>query len=161
MMLVALMPMVCGVNGFAQSNQLMDYDSTTDRTILGIDVDGNGVRDDIDAYIARLPSSKIQKTALLQMAAAESLTMTVNTSDQSQMRLVAQHHVNALACVHNRYEPGLGVQREPGLSKFARKMEIFNLSSNTTMRKQAEDKYYSALTMYSSLPEAVGDGCLK
>ena len=50
-------------------------------SLAGSDADGDGVRDDIDTFIAGLSDSAAQKRALTQMAAAVQAALTVNTAD--------------------------------------------------------------------------------
>jgi len=75
---------------------------TTD-TIAGTDADGNGVRDDVDKFIAGLPDTADQKKALTQLAAAVQATMTVDTTDQSKLSAASMALNRGTACVFQQY----------------------------------------------------------
>ena len=69
-----------------------------DATILGPDTDGNGVRDDIDAYIATLPDTAAQKSALKQKSSVLSKAMTVDLTNQTALLDVSRQMGAAAAC---------------------------------------------------------------
>lgn len=74
---------------------------TFDRSsiLTGVDSDGNGVRDDIDTYIASLPYSAIQKSAVLQRARAFQRTLVIDLSNRTQVQQLADEIMAAVNCL--------------------------------------------------------------
>jgi hypothetical protein len=120
-----------------------------DSTLLGPDTDNNKVRDDIDAYISKLPDTNVQKSSLRQVSTALSQAMAVDITNQSALVVVSRQVSNAVACAHARYD-----------SKTASKKtaEMRKLTINTKVRLQAYVKFSIALNgKQIVLPE--GSGC--
>lgn len=74
-----------------------------DDTIAGPDTDGNGVRDDIDAYIASLSDTEPQKAALRQSSAVLTKAMTVDITNQSAALEVGRQIMASVSCVSSKY----------------------------------------------------------
>jgi hypothetical protein len=74
-----------------------------DGTLLGVDSDGNGVRDDIDKYIASLPDTPPQKAALIRKAKAIQSTLTVNANDAAAVRALATEISIGNFCLREAY----------------------------------------------------------
>jgi hypothetical protein len=108
-----------------------------DSTITGVDANANGVRDDIDAYIASLPDTPAQKAVLLQHAAVLQATLTVDTSNQSALRTVDRNLMNSIRCIHKLYGEGIASRKSQDLEKF---------TVNTRIRLDAYEKFNSALS---------------
>lgn len=72
-----------------------------DRTssVLGSDSDGNGVRDDIDAFVARLSIADVKKRAILQRAKALQGSLAVDVSNRTELIRVAGEIMAAVNCV--------------------------------------------------------------
>jgi hypothetical protein len=120
-----------------------------DATVVGIDADGNGVRDDIDTYIAALPDSAIQKLALSQMSAAIGKAITTDTTNQSAMLAASKQIAAAAACLYARYDTTTAGKKSADMEK---------LTINTKTRFQAYDKFNAALSGTTFvLPQ--GNGC--
>lgn len=83
------------------SKSLPDLDHSTD--VAGTDADNNGVRDDIDRFIAGLPDSANQKAALHQLAANLQASLTVDPTNKEAARAVAQKGSRALGCITYLY----------------------------------------------------------
>lgn len=108
-----------------------------DDSITGVDANANGVRDDIDAYIASLPDTPAQKAVLLQHAAVLQATLTVDTSDFSALHAVDVNLLNGVRCMHKLYGEGIGSRKLKELQK---------ITVNTRIRLNAYEKFNSALS---------------
>ena len=88
---------------------------TLDRseTIQGDDVNGDGVRDDIENYIESLPDTSTQKAALRQMHKALSAAMLAADSDEPDVQNnAAKKILEAVNCLHDTYPDDYGSQIE-------------------------------------------------
>ena len=121
-----------------------------DGSLGGPDSDGNGVRDDIDAYISSLSDTPDQKSALRQKSAVLTKTLTVDITNQSALLEVSRQIGAAAACNHARYEPGIAGKKGAEIEKF---------TINTKPRFDAYMAFSKALggTTFV-LPQ--GDGCV-
>lgn len=124
-----------------------------DDTLLGPDTDGNGIRDDIDTYIATLPYTEVQKNAVKQDARALATTLTVDKTDKVALLAVSSQIDRAIDCIHDQFisEPG----RASKLSSDNEKMTV-----NTKIRFIEYEKFNSALSggVFTS---PSGDSCDK
>lgn len=110
-----------------------------DNTIAGPDKDNNGIRDDIDAYIATLPYTEVQKKAVKQDARALTATLTVDKTDQVAVISTNDKLTKAIVCVHDQFTS------EPGkASKIISEAE--KLTINTKTRFLEYEKFNSALS---------------
>ena len=116
-----------------QSGVLPTLDVTN--TVQGTDSNGNGVRDDLDAYIASLPDSNTKKKALTQLAAAIQDTMTVNTTNSTALAATSSTLNLAVNCVWYQYGSPQAHEKV---------MLIEELSVNTMTRLNAYEAYNSA-----------------
>lgn len=120
-----------------------------DDTIAGPDTDGNGIRDDIDAYIATLPYTEVQKKAVRQHAVALSSSLTVDTTDKVALEAVSDKMSRASWCTFTK----LGGDIAPKIKADNEKMIV-----NTKNRFLQYEKFNSALSgSVSTSPD--GDGC--
>lgn len=76
-----------------------------DDTIAGPDTDNNGIRDDIDAYIATLPYTDVQKKAVQQEARAISETLLVDKSNKVAVTAANEKLSRSIACLHYQFSP--------------------------------------------------------
>lgn len=108
-----------------------------DRTasLLGTDADGNGVRDDIDAYINSLPDSPVQKKALKQDAAALNAALAVDLTNQAAVDAVDTQIMNASSCRYSVYSTEVA-------RKYGRDLEKYYI--NTKSRFDAYMKFNQA-----------------
>ncbi|MFH0708642.1 MAG: hypothetical protein V2A75_00395 [Pseudomonadota bacterium] len=120
-----------------------------DNTITGPDKDNNGIRDDIDAYIATLPYTEVQKKAVKQHAKALSTSLTVDTTDKTALLKVADDMSRASECVYKKL-----TDSTPSKIKSDNEKMIVN----TKNRFLQYEKFNSALSggVFAS---PVGDGC--
>jgi hypothetical protein len=110
-----------------------------DNTIAGPDGDKNGIRDDIDAYIATLPYTEVQKKAVQQNARALNTTLTVDKTDKAALLAVSSQIDRAVDCIHDQFlsEPGKA-------SKLLSDNE--KITINTKIRFLEYEKFNSALS---------------
>ncbi len=122
-----------------------------DNTIIGLDTNHNGVRDDIDAYIDSLSDSPEQKAALRQDARVINEAMTVDVKDQKALEAVSLKIERAVSCIDRKYD-------DKTSSKKLKEIEAFMV--NTKERFIAYQKYNMARSgsVSSSLPWSE-DGC--
>jgi len=119
-------------------------------TVAGPDKDGNGVRDDIDAYIDSLPDTSAQKAALRQKAVALAKALTVDNSNLAAALAVAQEMAASTVCTHSRYDD---------TTAYNKAMELEKFTVNTRKRFDAYQKFNQALSGSTwSLPN--GDTCV-
>jgi len=120
-----------------------------DNTITGPDKDNNGIRDDIDAYIATLPYTEVQKKAVKQHAKALSTSLTVDTTDKTALLKVADDMSRASECVYTKLADNIP-------SKI--KSDNEKMIVNTKNRFLQYEKFNSALSggVFAS---PIGDGC--
>lgn len=76
-----------------------------DNTIAGPDTDNNGIRDDIDAYIATLPYTEVQKKAIQQDARATIGALTVDKADKAAVIATNTLISRSIACLHYQFSP--------------------------------------------------------
>lgn len=74
-------------------------------SIAGPDINNNGVRDDIEAYIATLPITPIQKAAAMQGARVQQLTLTVDLTDAAALDRVSNLGARATECAADSFMP--------------------------------------------------------
>ncbi len=106
-----------------------------DNTVLGPDVNGNGIRDDIDLYIAAQPDTAAQKAALSQMAVALQASMAVDTTNTSARLAVSTKISNGISCLHTVYGEGVASRKGDDIEK---------ITVDTMTRLHAYEKYNQA-----------------
>lgn len=104
-------------------------------TLTGIDADTNGVRDDMDVYIAGLSDTAPQKGALVQMARAINRTMTVEVTNDTSLSVAAADLRDAVNCIWSRYDPTAANTKVGDMRK---------LMVNTRLRYDAYGRYNQA-----------------
>ncbi|HET9113351.1 MAG TPA: hypothetical protein VFN66_05730 [Burkholderiales bacterium] len=120
-----------------------------DNTVLGPDVNGNGIRDDIDLYIAAQPDTPAQKAALSQMAVALQASMAIDTTNASARLAVSTKISNGISCLHTVYGEGVASRKGDDIEK---------ITVDTMTRLHAYEKYNQAESgsVFTFPP---GDGC--
>lgn len=122
-----------------------------DNTVAGPDMDNNGVRDDIDAFINSLPDTLSQKAALRQISSAIRNAMLFDTTDQNALVAASNKISNGSACIHSTYDSS---------NASSRNLEIEKLTVNTKVRFIAYERFSRSIRGTSFvLPE--GNGCDK
>lgn len=99
-------------------------------TIRGIDNDGNGIRDDIDAYIKRTYPQKQQK-AVSQYARALQASLLVNLNDRNALQRTSDVESRAVSCIFEKIPNG----ESPSHGRVV--MEILGVTTNTKKRLMA------------------------
>lgn len=118
-----------------KSGALPALDRSSD--IKGPDANNNGVRDDIEAWIAALPITDKQKKAAMQDARSLQRTLVVDLSDKTALQSVADSSIAATSCIWDVFEPD--PQDGSNLSK-----KIEAITANTRERAQRYLQYNTA-----------------
>ena len=119
--------------------------------IKGPDQNLNGVRDDIDAWIAALPITDIQKKAATQLAKALQNALLVDLTNQVALQAVGDESMAGISCLTDTFEPNY----QEG-SKLIGKLEAMTV--NTKERTMQYIKYNRARSgSVTSLPN--GNTC--
>ena len=71
--------------------------------IAGTDADANGVRDDIDRFIAAQSDTPAQKAALTQLAKAIQTILTVDPTDTTATATASSASMRSVACIWSAY----------------------------------------------------------
>ena len=124
---------------------LPNLDRGTD--IAGPDVDHNGVRDDIDAYIAALPITDLQKRAAQQRAREQQSELLLDPTDREAVIASSQKSMAAAHCMWIRFN------RSDDLS-----MRIEAITANTPERAKRYLHFMAALNGIS-VRGPTGDTC--
>jgi hypothetical protein len=106
----------------------------TTAALTGTDANSNGVRDDLDKYIASLPDTVAQQKALVQMAQALQSTLTVDTTNATAMGAVSTALNRGDSCIWKSYASG----------QSAKAMTMEEFTMNTMARLAAYEKYNAA-----------------
>jgi len=119
----------------------------------GIDANGNGIRDDIDAYIERNYSTEPQRRAASQLAAHFQRTLLADKSDRAALKRQSVLGARAVGCVYARFD-GAGGSKQPAAVVY----ELEAVTANTKARLKAYLAYSKGLDgAVISMPE--GDTC--
>ena len=123
-------------------------------TLQGIDANGNGIRDDIDAYIAAQYPLPAQRAAAVQTAKALQATLFVAPQDVAAAKSAARLVANAVHCVFSQFSGG-AASKEP--ARVLKELEA--ITTNTKPRLLAYLAYNKTLDgSVSSLP--MGGTCV-
>ncbi|PZO12765.1 MAG: hypothetical protein DCF26_18205 [Burkholderiales bacterium] len=91
------------IKALEDSGQLPKLDRSSD--IRGPDADNNGIRDDIDAWIAAQPITDTQKKAARQMARVQQAKVLVDLSDKSALQMLGDQSMRAVSCLVDVSKP--------------------------------------------------------
>jgi len=126
------------------------------KTLEGIDSDNDGVRDDVQRWIAlTYPSSEKTRTAVIQMAKAMQLIL-LNAADEANARTNSIAADKAADCISFVREQILG--RDSDAYNLKRELEAIYL--NTSVRSRAwlqADSFLSG--MFFNVPSDLSTGC--
>jgi hypothetical protein len=89
-------------------------DSEGDTTLLGTDADHNGVRDDVDAYMATLETDPQKRTALVSFAREATAMMVLGATDGTTKDAAlaqAQRVGRTIDCLHDLYVDDLLIKQ--------------------------------------------------
>ena len=129
---------------------------TLDRSavLLGVDANHDGIRDDIERYIAALPETPAQKLALRQVAKAINVAMALGNELDSRadgrLRSATQTIARAVGCLWQRYDGGAAANNHLTL--------VRKITTNTSARNAAYLRYNSFVGSYA-LSGMAGDRC--
>lgn len=96
-------------------------------TIRGIDNDGNGIRDDIDAYIKRT-YPKSQQKVVSQFARVAQASLLVNINDRVALQTIGNADSRAISCIYEKIPNG----ESPSHGSVVE--EIYGATTNTKKR---------------------------
>lgn len=122
-------------------------------TLVGIDNDNNGIRDDVDSYIEVNYSAPYQRSAVEQLAKALQHTLVVDITDMNAVKNANRKLTEAVYCIYSRFDGSNG-SKQPGQVS----QELESITPNTKERLLTYLAFSKALDGTSwSLPE--GDTC--
>lgn len=120
-------------------------------SIKGPDQDLNGIRDDIDAWIAVLPITETQKKAATQAASGLQNTLLVDTTDKAAMDASGNETMASSNCIADAFMPNYN-------EGFKLRAKIEAITANTKERTYQYIKYNRAVSgSVTSLPN--GNTC--
>jgi hypothetical protein len=120
-------------------------------SLAGMDSDGDGVRDDVETYIASLPDTPAQKFALRQNSRAirSAMLMGIANVDSMELRTTSTTLGNAVHCLWTTYGQGMAN---------AKLNDIRKVTVNTPERFSAYMQYNNKVSGFATrLPK--GDTC--
>ncbi len=123
-------------------------DRSTD--IAGPDVNRNGVRDDIEAWIDSRPVSDIQRKALMQTARALQSTLLADLENEAALNEGGERSMAAAKCGGSRFVPATDFYRLAG--------KIEGMTANTRERAKRYMEYNIARSG-TSVTSPTGDAC--
>ncbi len=133
-----------------------DPGAEADKTVEGVDVNENGIRDDVElAIFEKYSDSAKTRAALLQYALAQQMMLTqpfVNTTIATE---VVREDNRAHSCIANKLAP----RKTPESFRTNIEMEkinsyisfVENLQFNTEERKEVQNSFIEKLRSYSNL----------
>lgn len=83
------------------TGKLPKLDRTT--SILGVDANSNGVRDDVEAWIDSRPDTPVQKAAMKGFSSALSMRMNVDTSSFLAVQAAGDASMKSMECIYDSY----------------------------------------------------------
>lgn len=99
----APVPVSTRLDALVANGQLPTLDRSA--TLAGIDADGNGIRDDVDAWIAARNVAAAPASALRQHARSLQATLAVDVADAAAVRAAEQSLSRSMHCVYGRLSP--------------------------------------------------------
>lgn len=130
-----------------------DFDKfNRDNTVSGPDLNGNGVRDDIDVFIAGQRYTPAQTQSMYQAAQALANILRANPADQNALRVTDLALQKSINCAFAQF-PASGLVQPHVVIKNIEKM-----TANTKMRSDIYSKYQIAMNG-RVLASPQGDSC--
>lgn len=128
-----------------QTGQLAQLDRSSD--IRGPDKDSNGIRDDIDAWIAAQPISDAQKKAAKQVARVQQSMLLADLNDTDALQKLGERSAAAVVCISDTFSPERQIGRDLD-------SQIEAMTANTKERAKKYIAYNRAVSGSSGrLPE--------
>ena len=132
-----------------KSGQLPQLDRSSD--IKGSDADNNGIRDDIDAWIAAQPITDVQKKAAQQAARVRQAELVVDLTNKTELDRLGDLSMASVTCLSDVFAPERQRGRDMG-------RQIEAITANTKERAKQYLAYNRAVSGSSGrLPE--GNTC--
>ncbi|WOE28112.1 hypothetical protein [Acinetobacter towneri] len=100
-------------------------------SILGIDKDQNGIRDDIDAHIEQKYKDELEKKAVQQFARNSQQKMAVNLENEVELQASSHEADRATTCVYKTFKSNPNIDASDVID------EIGNMTTNTKKRLHA------------------------
>jgi len=123
-----------------------------DNTISGPDLNNNGIRDDIEVYIAAQAYTPAQRQSMQQAAKAIANILRVNTIDQNELRASDLSLQKSINCAWSRFPVSGAVTASTELKM------IQKITVNTKARVEVYAKYQIAMNG-KVLASPQGDSC--
>lgn len=101
-------------------------------SLEGPDQDNNGIRDDIDAYIAQHYPEPAQRKAAEQFARAMQLAVTGGSASVDAARSIRRQSSEAISCLYDRFDGTNGSKYPAAVGK-----ELTRITTNTKQRLKA------------------------
>ncbi|MDT4857967.1 hypothetical protein FQZ97_924130 [compost metagenome] len=137
------------IKALEESSQLPKLDRSSD--IRGPDADNNGIRDDIDAWIAAQPISDVQKKAAQQMARVQQAKLLADLNDKEALQALGERSAAGIVCLGDVFMP----ERQKGRDL---RSQLEAIMANTKERARQYIAYNRAVSGSSGrLPE--GNTC--
>jgi hypothetical protein len=139
-----------------------DPGAEADKTIEGVDINKNGIRDDVEiAIFKEYPNSAKTRAVLLQYALNLQMQFTQPIVNKEIVTEVVTENSRATACVGDVLVP----RNPPGSSRTGGEVDkifkyidfVGNLHLNTEARKQYQSSFYKNLGSYSDSKNDVCD----
>ena len=140
---------------------LPQLDRSTD--IGGPDADHNGIRDDLDAYIAALPISEQTKKATRQVARVQQQSLLIDLKNRPALLALAAASMASTACMYRTVEAGFSIDQQTKAGNDGDDIifKIEAITANTPERAARYMAYMRALhgtsTRYPSSEQKVCD----
>lgn len=128
-----------------KAGELPALDRSTN--IAGPDADRNGIRDDIDAYIAALPVSDAIKKAARQRARVQQKALLIDLKDRASLLTLSDASMASTACMSQMAEAGLPLEQHYKVRRNGHviTLKIEAITANTPERADRYMAYMSAL----------------
>jgi hypothetical protein len=121
--------------------------------LIGADTNMNGIRDDVDAFIAEKYQTQIQNAAAQQFSAVVQAAISMNKADLVAVKALSIRGTRAVNCIYSKFDGAAGSKQPSQVVE-----ELRAVSTNTKARLLAYLSYSKALDGTSgALPE--GDTC--
>lgn len=139
------------VQSLENSGEIPKLDRSAE--LLGSDSDNNGIRDDIDNYIAIHFSETGEVAAATQAARANQSVLDTDLSNQTAVRQTNQKVSRATACIYDAFDESTASAQPAAVSR-----DLEAITYNTAERLEKYMEFNKALDGTSwSLPE--GNSC--
>jgi hypothetical protein len=133
------------LNELERTGELPALDRSTD--IAGPDADNNGIRDDIDAYIAALPVTEPVKKAAQQRARVQQRALLIDLQDRTALMALADASMASTVCMSERSRAGFPPEQQEAARRngSAITFKIEAITANTPERAERYLAYMRAL----------------